>query len=124
MPAKIYDSIEAALRAGIVVPGYELPAAIFSTDSNAPALPELTPADEAMPGTDTKEATPRRQVYAPVTAWGNLADLRMWGESLTDAKKLRVATVNRVERGGVADSLTGADLIKAVTKQEDRKSTR
>lgn len=43
--------------------------------------------------------------------WGDLAAFRSTAEGLTDAKQARIATVNRVERGGTADALLGQQMI-------------
>lgn len=44
--------------------------------------------------------------------WGDLTPLRVLSEGLSDAKKARISTVNRVERGAIADAITGRDMIK------------
>lgn len=53
--------------------------------------------------------------------WGSASDLkrlRLLGEQLTDAKKARSATVNRVERGGGAEWDVGTILIADAWEKE------
>ena len=56
-----------------------------------------------------------------VDRWGDMTELRALGEGLADAKKARVATFNRVERGGTKfDSAVGDRMKKLAQEHEDR----
>lgn len=54
------------------------------------------------------------------TGWGDMSMLRTLGEGLNDAKQNRVRTVNRVERGNIADALYGPEMIKRAKEEEGR----
>lgn len=44
--------------------------------------------------------------------WGDLTWFRAASEGLSDAKKARIATVNRVKRGGTSDAIQAGRMIK------------
>lgn len=53
-------------------------------------------------------------------SWGELTTLRTLGEALADAIKARVATDNRVKRGGAAvDEVAGKVMLQAARNLED-----
>lgn len=51
--------------------------------------------------------------------WGSMATLRSLGEGLTDAKKIRIATFNRVERGNMAQGEIAGLMKKNATDTEE-----